>query len=77
MTQEFFDSHKFEWTDDNWYRLIPMDAIKERARRIKQLRKQGYKPQRSSLGLQLLSKGGIGSGKPHIEYWTRTYMISY
>jgi len=77
MAQELFHSDKFEWTPDDWYKLTPINAVHTRNVRIKELKAKGYNPTKFSLGGQLLSKGGIGSGKPHIEYFTKVYGINY
>jgi hypothetical protein len=67
----------FRWTDDDWYEYDGKEAEKRalRARNAeaKRLEKAGHKVRKFSLGSQLVSRGGIGSGKPHIEILTRAY----
>ena len=80
--QESFSGAKyFEWTNDDkgiWY-SIPEDAdkraLKARNARAKELKKQGYKVTKWSLGSQLMTKGGIGTGKPQIDFWVKCYML--
>jgi hypothetical protein len=76
MAQEIFKDTKFEWTTD-WYNLVTVDAKAIRESRIKELKARGFSPRKFSLGMQLLSMGGIGSGKPHIEYHAKCFGINY
>jgi hypothetical protein len=70
----------FKWTDD-WYEWDRKEAIKhakqQRNEALKHLRSLGVKCTPFSLGDQLVSKGGIGSGHPHIEEWSRAYGINH
>ena len=72
-------SFQFFWTDDGWYtfdrQAAHKAAIAERRRRAKELKAQGYKVRLSTLSDQLISKGGIGSGRPHIELVVNCYML--
>jgi len=55
----------------------PKIALRERNAFAKKMSEKGYNIIKSSLGNQLLSFGGIGTGEPHIERWTKVYMVSY
>ena len=80
--QMVFDptSFHFFWTNDGWYtfdsRAGRKAAIAERRRRALELKAQGYKVRLSTLSDQLISKGGIGSGRPHIELVVNCYMLN-
>jgi len=62
--------HGFEFSND-WYtfdrKAAHAAALKQRNREARDLRKQGYAVTCFTLGEQLVSRGGIGSGNPHIE----------
>lgn len=72
--------YTFKWTQDNWYTFDEpvgkKQALADRRKDKKQLEAQGYKTRQFSLK-SLMSKGGIGSGKPHIEVWTTAYYLEY
>lgn len=71
----------FRWTDDGWYEFDELDAKnrawKARAEFVKELRKDGFTTILKSSTKQLISRGGIGSGRPHIELLVRVYCIDY
>jgi len=79
-SQEHFDSvdFGFEWTADGWYRWDmkagAKAAMKARNARARELRAAGYTVRCSAMD-GLYSKGGIGSGKPHIELHGKSYRI--
>lgn len=79
--QEIFDGVKygFRWIGD-WYeydgRPAERRAMSARNSRAKELRKQGFTVTMFSMGSQLRSLGGIGSGRPHIEIWTKAYGLN-
>lgn len=58
----------FEWTEDGWYKLDEVkahaDAKRDRDAAAAELRKQGRKVKKWTAGRQLISMGGIGSGRP-------------
>ena len=70
----------FRWVAD-WYEYDG-EAAEDKAKaarndKVKELRAAGRTVKCFSLGRQLRSMGGIGSGHPHIEVVTRTYGINY
>lgn len=69
----------FAWTDD-WYTYDrtagEKAARKARDEKAKELRKAGKTVQCFSLPHQLRSKGGIGSGRPHIEVVSTAYGLN-
>jgi hypothetical protein len=69
----------FQWTED-WYRWDPKPAekaaLKARNDIARAARKAGYRVTTFSLGRQLRSMGGIGSGHPHIELVTTGYGVN-
>ena len=70
----------FEWTDDGWYKWDMVAgqkaALAARNARAKELRAQGYQVRLFSLGDQLISKGGINTGRPDIQLWTKAYGLN-
>ena len=65
----------------DWYEYD--GAVAEKKARVardafaRELKAQGYAPRKFSLGLQLRSMGGIGSGQPHIELYTKSYGVNW
>ena len=51
-------------------------ALKARNAEAKRLEKLGHTVKKSSLGKQLISRGGIGSGRPHIELVVPVYALT-
>jgi len=80
-TEEFYATdHYFSWRDDGWYTWDDKKAMatarKARDARARELAKAGYKTRRSTTK-GLMSFGGIGSGRAHIELWTPIYCVSF
>jgi hypothetical protein len=69
--------YAFCWTDDGWYRWDReaghKAALKARNAVVKQLRADGYKVTSFTLREQIVRKGGIGSGKPDVEFCVNCY----
>ena len=79
MTQEHF-TPQIEWTKDGWYKMADdaeKQAMQRRNTRAKELKAQGLEVSKGSRRNQLLSFGGIGSGKPHIEVICTCYYLNY
>jgi len=80
--QELFNPIEtgFRWTE-TWYEYDGKEAekaaLKARNDRAKELKAKGYKVSKFSLGKQLISRGGIGSGRPHIELVVPVYGLNY
>lgn len=73
----------FRWTEDlngRWYEYKGKEAekaaLRARNRVAKQLRAEGWTVKKWSMGRQLVSKGGIGSGRPHIELVVPVYALN-
>jgi hypothetical protein len=68
----------FRWVGD-WYEFDSKMGSKaaQAARRelAKELKAKGYRVKLWSLRDQLVSRGGIGSGHPHIELWVNVPML--
>lgn len=68
----------FRWTDD-WYeydgKAAEKAALRARNALAKELVSQGRTVRKGSLGKQLVSRGGIGSGHPHIELVVPVYYV--
>jgi hypothetical protein len=69
----------FSWTPDGWYQwnrdAAHKAAMQARNAEAKRLRAKGCRVIRTSLPGQLISRGGIGSGHPHIEMFVTCYMV--
>jgi hypothetical protein len=70
--------YHFTWTAD-WYtwdgKAAKKAAMAERNAEAKRLRAEGWTVRCGSQA-SLMSKGGIGSGHPHIELWATAYTLS-
>jgi len=81
MNSQHFNptNYGFNFTAD-WYefdsKAAHKAAMKARNAEAKRLRKLGHKVLCSTNGGQLMSKGGIGSGKPHIELFVSVYHLT-
>jgi hypothetical protein len=73
-------NYNFRWTEDGWYewdaKAARKDALKARNTLAKQLRAEGKTVSVFTLKDQLVSKGGIGSGRPHIEEFVNSYGLN-
>ncbi len=71
--------YKFEWTED-WYKWDAeagrTAALKARNAEAKRLKDKGHTVRKFSLRDQLISRGGIGSGKPHIELHMTCFLLN-
>lgn len=74
------DTDHFRWTDDGWYTFDEGAAIKaarkQRDDHAKQLKAEGKRVVKFSLGKQLRTLGGIGSGKPQVEFIVPAYGLN-
>ena len=87
MPQATFSAtdYTFRWAKDSdgewWYEYDPAEGAKiarrERDAYCKQLKAEGYRPRKFSLGAQLRSFGGIGSGYPHIEVHSKCFGVNW
>lgn len=89
MAQETFNpvNYCFRWTDPKpgetfgWYewdsKAAHSEALKARNARKRELAKRGIKARAWSNPGSLMSRGGIGSGKPHIELYATVYHLNY
>ena len=81
-TQQVFSPIKFgfEFTADGWYAFDRKDATakarKARDDAARELKSEGYEVRKFSLPNQLVSMGGIGSGRPHIEEIVTCYGLN-
>ena len=74
--------YTFKWVrqpDGWWYEwdrlLAHRQALAARNRAAKQLKAQGYRVVKSTLTNQLISRGGIGTDRPHIDHWVNVYIL--
>lgn len=70
--------HTFEWVD-GWYKWDYKEAHKQarKARReaVKDLRSQGHNVRVFTLKDQRITRGGVGSGQPHIDLVVNVYYL--
>lgn len=68
--------YTFQWTED-WYTFDTTEgkrlALAARKAEMARLKREGWTVKPFSLGQQLISRGGIGSGRPHIELVVNVY----
>lgn len=78
MIQKMFSplDYGFSWTE-NWYewdsKSAKKIALQERNKEAKRLEREGYTVKKFTLSNQLCSRGGIGSGHPHVEFVVNVY----
>lgn len=69
----------FKWTEDGWYtfdhKAAHRAAMSARNAAAKRAKKMGRTVRCSTSSNQLMSKGGIGSGNPHIELIVNVYRL--
>ena len=82
MAQQMFnpvDFGGFEWTSD-WYRWDAVaghrEAMRARDAKATILRKAGHRVRSSRGAIQVVARGGVGSGRPHIEFVVTCYGLS-
>jgi hypothetical protein len=76
LCETFSAADTFAWSGD-WY-VMPgndKDALVRRNARAAELKRAGLKVKCGTHGVQLLSRGGIGSGHPHIEVLVKVYEL--
>lgn len=68
----------FAFDGAGWYEITATDkdALKFRNKVASLLRKMGIRVSGFSLGSQLRTKGGIGTGQPHIEQVVTAYGLN-
>lgn len=83
MGQQIFSGIEFgfRWRTPDWYEYdgeaAERLALKARNAKAGKLKAQGIRSYKFSLGLQLRSMGGIGSGHPHIELYVKSYGVRW
>jgi hypothetical protein len=70
----------FSWTNDDWYEW-DSDAAHKAARQARDaqardLKSEGFTVRKFSIPSQLISRGGIGSGRAHVEFVVSIYGIN-
>ncbi len=83
MSQQTFnpvDFGGFAWTGD-WYRWDAvrghLEAKRARDDATRRLRREGHKVRSFRLANQVISRGGVGSGHPHIDFVVVIYGLNY
>lgn len=76
IQEKFSAADGFVWSGD-WYAMSETNAqaLARRNARAVELKRAGYRVRKSTSAGQLLSFGGIGSGRPHIEVVVNVYRI--
>jgi hypothetical protein len=72
--------YDFEWIEGgNWYKWDykrgHLLAKQARDARAKELTRAGYKVKKSTSRNNLISKGGAGSGRAHLEFVVTAYIL--
>ena len=81
-SQQIFNpvDYCFAWTADGWYTWDrPAAFIAARRARDEAAReafKAGHQVRKFTLRDQLISRGGIGSGKPHVDFVVTCYGVN-
>ncbi len=81
-TQRIFDpiSFGFIWTDDGWYswdsKAAHKAARQARDKAAREFKAEGKSVKKFSLPGQLVRRGGIGSGKPDVEFVVTAYGVN-
>ena len=81
MIQKTFNplDYGFSWTED-WYdwdsETAKKTALQERNKEVKRLKGEGYTVKPFTMSGQLCSRGGIGSGHPHVEFVVSVYGLN-
>lgn len=75
--QTFSQNVEYDASRDYWHVVETAESARKRrdeyARRMKV---DGHKVSKFSLGWQLMSYGGIGSGKAHFTLWVKSYGVN-
>jgi hypothetical protein len=70
----------FRWVGD-WYefdtKAATAAARKARDARFNELKRLGQSPRKFSLGMQRITRGGIGSGHPEVDFVLPCYGLNY
>lgn len=70
----------FSWTTDGWYewdrKAAQKAAMTARNVHAKVMAAKGKRVIKSSMPGQLITRGGIGSGKPQIEMFVTVYTVT-
>ena len=70
----------FKWTNDGWYtfdsKTAQKAALKARNAFAKEEKAKGKRVSCFSLPNQLVREGGIGSGKPDVEFVVNVYGVN-
>lgn len=87
MAQQTFNpiNYGFRWTDDGtefgWYEFDQEAAIKtarkERDALAKELKAEGRTVRKFSMGKQRITRGGIGSGHPEVDFIVPVFGVNY
>lgn len=71
---------EFEWTKNNYYswdrKAAHKAALRARNDEMRRLQHEGYDVTAFILRDQIVSKGGIGTGRPHIKLSVTCYGLS-
>ena len=83
MAQQMFNPvvfGGFEWTAD-WYVWNAvsghLEARRARDDAARRLRRVGHRVRSFRLANQVISRGGAGSGRPHVDFVVTVYGLSY
>jgi hypothetical protein len=73
-------NYTFKWTEGGWYswdyEAAHKAALQARNAEAKRLKAAGHSVRKGSLRNQLITKGGIGSGRPEISLVVNCYIVN-
>ncbi len=72
--QHFTQTIQYDATKD-WWDVVEteMECRQRRDAYVKKVKAEGHKATKFSLGMQLMSYGGIGTGRSHCQIWVKSY----
>ncbi len=82
MTTQTFNpvDYNFRWTED-WYEFdsvaATLAAKKARDNEARQLRSEGLSIKCESFRNQFITRGGVGSGHPEVNFLVTVYTVSW
>ena len=72
--QTFSQNVEYDASMDYWKVVETEEQCRQRRDAyVKKVKAEGHKATKFSLGMQLMSYGGIGTGRSHCQIWVKSY----